>query len=126
LSGRTPKGTLQPKDLDLPLTVSFDIELSNETRAPLSFTGLDYRFSINGEELLVGLTQNIANIGNRSVLRVASTFSSQALSGGLLDALRARRGAFSLNGSTALKLPDEIRQDPLKLEFSETGTFLLP
>jgi len=126
LAGKTPKGSIHPKDLDIPLTVSFDIELADETRAPLSFTGLDYRFSINGKELLVGSTQDIENQGKRSVLHVASTFSSQALSGGLLDALRARQGSFSLVGSTSLKLPDDIRKEPLKLAFTEAGSFLLP
>jgi LEA14-like dessication related protein len=126
LAGRTPKGPIQPKDLDLPLTVSFDIELANETRAPLSFTGLDYRFSINDKELLTGATQDISRQGSLAVLQVKSRFSSLALSGSLLDALRTRRGRFTLSGSTALKLPDEIRKEPLKLEFTEGGTFNLP
>ena len=106
--------------------MSFDIELANETRAPLAFTGLDYRFSVNGQELLTGATQDIARKENRSVLSVASTFSSLALSGGLLEALRARKGEFALEGSTSLKLPDEVRKEPLKLEFREAGSFSLP
>jgi LEA14-like dessication related protein len=126
LAGKTPKGSIQPKDLDIPLMVSFDIELANETRAPLSFTGLDYRLSVNDEELLAGGTQAISRKGNLSVLQVTSRFSSLALSGGLLEALRARRGRFTLSGSTALKLPDEIRREPLKLEFTEEGLFSLP
>jgi len=126
LAGKPPKGLIQPKDLDLPLKVSFDIELANETRAPLAFTGLDYRFSVNGQELLTGATQDIARKENRSVLSVASTFSSLALSGGLLEALRARKGEFALEGSTSLKLPDEVRKEPLKLEFREAGSFSLP
>jgi len=126
LAGKTPTGPIQPKDLDLPLTVSFDIELANETRAPLSFTGLDYRFSVNDKELLTGATQEISRKGNLSVLQVTSRFSSLALSGGLLQALRTRRGRFTLSGSTALKLPDEIRKEPLKLEFTEAGSFNLP
>ncbi len=126
LAGKTPTGPIQPKDLDLPLTVSFDIELANETRAPLSFAGLDYRFSVNDQELLTGATKDISRKGNVSVLQVTSRFSSLALSGGLLQALRTRRGRFTLGGSTALKLPDEIRQEPLKLEFAEAGSFNLP
>jgi hypothetical protein len=126
LAGRTPAGPIAPKDLDLPLTVSFDIELANETRAPLSFAGLDYRFSINDQELLTGATKDISRKGNLSVLQVTSRFSSLALSGGLLQALRARRGRFTLSGSTALKLPDEIRKEPLRLEFTEAGAFSLP
>ena len=126
LAGKPPKGPIQPKDLDLPLKVSFDIELANETRAPLAFTGLDYRFSVNGQELLTGATQDIARKENRSVLSVASTFSSLALSGGLLEALRARKGEFALSGSTTIKLPDEVRKEPLKLEFTEKGAFSLP
>ncbi len=126
LAGRSPSGPIQPKELDLPLTVSFDIELENQTRAPLSFAGLDYRFSVNDKELLAGATQEISRKGNLSVLQVTSRFSSLALSGGLLEALRARRGRFGLSGSTALKLPDEIRKEPLKLQFTETGSFSLP
>lgn len=126
LAGKAPKGPVQPRDLDLPLKVSFDIELANETRAPLAFTGLDYRFSVNGQELLTGATQDIVRKENRSVLSVTSSFSSLALSGGLWEALRGRKGEFALNGSTAIKLPDEIRKEPLKLEFRETGSFSLP
>ncbi len=126
LAGRAPTGPIQPKDLDLPLTVSFDIELANETRAPLTFAGLDYRFSVNDQELLTGATKEISRQGNLSVLQVTSRFSSLALSGGLLKALRARQGRFILSGSTALQLPEEIRKEPLKLEFSEAGSFRLP
>ncbi len=60
------------------------------------------------------------------MLHVATRFSSRGLAGGLLEALRARRGRFTLSGSTALKLPDEIRKEPLKLEFREGGPFSLP
>ena len=126
LAGKPPKTSLQPRELDLPLTVRFDIELANEAKAPLTFTALDYRFAVNGEQLLTGSTQDIERKGNRAVLRVASTFSSRALSGGLLEALRARQGSFRLEGSTALQLPAEIRKEPLKLEFSEEGAFQLP
>ncbi len=126
LAGKSPTGPIQPKDLDLPLTVSFDIELANETRAPLSFEDLDYRFSVNDRQLLEGATKEISRKGSLSVLQVTSRFSSLALSGGLLEALRARRGRFTLSGSTALKLPDEIRQEPLKLQFTESGSFNLP
>jgi LEA14-like dessication related protein len=125
LAGRPPQGSLQPRELDLPLKVSFDIELANETRAPLEFTGLDYRFSINGSEVLAGTAQEAAARGNRSVLHIASTFSSRQLAGGLLEALRARRGSYILVGSTSLRLPGEVRHEPLKLEFSEEGSFLL-
>jgi hypothetical protein len=125
LAGRTPKGPVQPKDLDLPLTVSFDIELANETRAPLRFEALDYRLEVNEQELLKGATQDIARQGNLSVLHVATRFSSRGLAGGMLEALRARQGRFTLSGSTALKLPDEVRKDPLKLEFREGGSFSL-
>lgn len=126
LAGRTPKSPVQPQDLDLPLTVSFDIELENQTRAPLFFTALDYRLAVNGRDLLTGATQSISTQGNRSILHVATTFSSRELTGGLLEALRARKGTFRLDGSTALELPKEIRPEPLTLEFSEEGPFLIP
>jgi len=125
LAGRAPKGPLQPKDLDLPLKISFDIELANEARAPLSFTALDYRFAVNQGELLTGSTTSIERKGNLAVLHVASTFSSRRLAGGLVEALRARQGRFTLAGSTSLKLPEQIRKEPLKLEFTEGGSFNL-
>jgi hypothetical protein len=45
------------------------------------------------------------------VLSVASTFSSLALSGGLLEALRARKGSSPSRVHT-IKLPDEVRKEP--------------
>ena len=39
------------------------------------------------------------------------------------QALPDRRGSFTLHGTAAIKLPDEIRKEPVPLEFEEGGSF---
>mgnify|MGYP000877120696 FL=1 len=123
LSGKTPGSPIDPADLDLPLTVSFDIELVNETKAALAFSNLDYAFAVNGAPLVKGSTRDIFTRNGVSVLRVENRFSSKSLAGAVADAFKKGRGEFALTGGAAVKFPDEIKKDPVPLRFEESGVF---
>jgi hypothetical protein len=60
-----------------------------------------------------------------SRITVTNTFSSKSLSQNVRDLLTMRRGTFTLSGTAAIKLPDEIRKDPVPLEFEESGSFAM-
>ena len=61
----------------------------------------------------------------RSLITVVSTFSSRSLSQNVRRLLQERKGTFSLRGTASIKLPDEIRKEPVPLEFEEGGSFSL-
>ena len=59
---------IDPADLDVPLTVSFTLEIRNEARGPLSFDKLGYQLSVNGQQLVTGemqrrLIDSVASLG---------------------------------------------------------------
>jgi hypothetical protein len=123
ISGKQPDKVIDPKSIDLKLKVNFDIELKNDSKAKLSFSSLNYNFAINSSQLVQGNTTKIENRGDKQVLTVSNEFSTRSLAGPVLDALKAKRGAFLVKGATFIKLPDEIKKDPVKLSFSEGGNF---
>jgi len=92
LAGRKTERIVDPAQFDLTLTVSFDIELKNDTRARLAFTGLDYGLDVNGGRLVAERTTDIRNASGRTLLHLSNTFSSKALSGAVLEALSSRKG----------------------------------
>jgi len=122
-SGRKPKPLVDPRDLDLKVRVAFDIELRNDTRAALVFDSLDYDFSVNGAALLSGKTDRIKSKGPLSTLSVVGEFSTRSLGEAVLKAFNAGKGEFGLKGATLLRLPESVRKEPLRLEFSEKGLF---
>jgi hypothetical protein len=124
LAGRKPTDkTVKPDDLDVKLTVSFDIELLNKTKAKVLFQALNYEYFVNSEKLINGETKDIKNAGNKSVLRIQNQFSSRQLGKGILNAFNNRKGDFTLKGHTFLKMPESIKKEPLKLVFDEKGAF---
>jgi hypothetical protein len=124
ISGKSHDNVINPADIDLKIRVSFDIELKNEARGKLSFTKLNYNFLVDKAPLVSGETSKIEQKGdNRQILTVVNEFSSRALAGPILNAFKNRKGAFILTGSTFIKLPDEIKKDPVKLSFNEDGVF---
>ncbi len=126
LAGRKPAApVIDPKDLDLPLKVSFTIEIRNEARGPLDFTELGYELFINGESLVVGDAGAIKRVGQSVFVTVTGTFSSKRLSEAVRRLFSERRGKFRVRGSTTVKLPDAIRKEPVKLGFDEKGSFAL-
>jgi LEA14-like dessication related protein len=124
LSGKKPAASvIDPSQLDLPLSVAFTIELANEAKAALSFARLGYDLAVNGDSLVAGESTKVVREAGRSLITVVSTFSSRSLSQNIRRLFQDRRGTFTLRGTAAVKLPDEIRKDPVPLEFEEGGSF---
>jgi LEA14-like dessication related protein len=126
LAGRKPAApVIDPAELDVPLTVSFTLSIKNEARGPLSFNGLDYELFVNGENLVKGRATEIAREPGRSLVTVSNVFSSARLSKNVKQLFSSRKGRFGVKGSASIKLPDEIRKEPIPLSFDESGGFQL-
>ncbi|MCX7029433.1 MAG: LEA type 2 family protein, partial [Spirochaetes bacterium] len=126
LEGKKPaSGAIDPSEIDVPVSVSFTIELANEAKADLSFAKLGYDLSVNGDRLVAGESTDVVREAGRSLITVVSTFSSRSLSQNVRKLFTDRKGTFTLHGSAAVKLPDEIRKDPVPLEFEEGGSFAI-
>ena len=124
LQGKKPAvPVIDPSDIDVPVSVSFTIQLSNQARAELAFPKLGYELSVNGEKLVTGESTKISREAGKSLITVVSTFSSSSLSKNVRELFSSRKGTFKLHGTASVKLPDEIRKDPLPLDFEEGGSF---
>ncbi|MBN2160497.1 MAG: hypothetical protein JW807_13970 [Spirochaetes bacterium] len=123
ISGKDPTPSLDLTSLDVPIRVSFDAEVKNNTRAKLGCRDLSYDFFVSDAKILSGSTKDIKNEGNLSVIRITNTFSSKALGKSVVNMLSSRKGTYQLKGFSNLKLPDEIKREPLKLDFDEKGSF---
>jgi len=78
LAGRKPVSTVvDPSELDVPLSVSFTIEIRNDAKGPLSFDKLGYELFVNGEPLVIGDSANVVRDGARTLVTVTNTFSSK-------------------------------------------------
>jgi LEA14-like dessication related protein len=120
---KPPAGVIDPSEIDVPVSVSFTIELANEAKADLSFAKLGYDLAVNGDPLVAGESSQVTRREGRSLITVTSTFSSRSLSQNVRKLFQDRRGTFTLRGTAAIKLPDEIRKEPVPLEFEEGGSF---
>ena len=126
LAGRKPGyPVIDPAELDVPLSVSFTIEIRNEAKGKLSFEKLGYELFVNGESLVVGDSANVTCDGDRTAVTVVNTFSSKRLSKGVKALFSERKGTFAVKGSASVKLPDEVRKEPIPLGFGESGSFAL-
>jgi LEA14-like dessication related protein len=124
LEGKKPAAdVIDPSEIDVPVSVSFTIELANEAKAALSFARLGYELAVNGDPLVSGETTDVVQETGRSLITVVSTFSSRSLSQNIRKLFTNRKGTFTLRGTAAVKLPDEIRKDPVPLAFEEGGSF---
>lgn len=101
------------------------MEIRNDAKGPLSFQKLGYELFVNGESLVIGDSSGVVREGARTLVKVTNTFSSKKLSKGVRALFSDRKGSFEVKGSASLKLPDEIRKDPVPLAFRESGTFSL-
>jgi hypothetical protein len=52
-------------------------------------------------------------------------FSTAKLTKNVKALFSSRKGSFGVKGSAQLKLPDEIRKEPIPLSFDESGSFSL-
>jgi LEA14-like dessication related protein len=126
LAGKRPaEAVVDPADLDVPLTVAFTIAVKNEAKGPLAFDRLGYELEVNGERLVVGDSAKVVREGDRTLVTVDNAFSSKRLSKSVKAVFAERKGRFEIKGSAALKLPDEIRKEPIPLAIDESGTFSL-
>jgi LEA14-like dessication related protein len=124
LQGKKPEApVIDPAEIDVPLTVTFTIELANEAKAELSFAKLGYELGVNGESLVVGESTQIVRQPGRSLITVANVFSSRSLSQNVREVFSSRHGSYTLHGTASIKLPDEISKNPLPLDFQEGGSF---
>jgi LEA14-like dessication related protein len=115
---------IDPADIDVPVSVSFTIELDNEAKAELSFAKLGYKLFVNGDSLVAGESTAVQHKSpGVSLITVTNAFSSRSLTANVRDMLTQRKGTFRLVGTAAIKLPDEIRKDPVPLDFDEPGAF---
>ncbi len=126
LAGKTPAvPVIDPADLDVPLTVSFTLEIKNQANGPLSFNKLDYELFVNKKSLVTGATSSIVRKAGASLVTVTNDFSSAKLSKSVKELFSRRTGNFTVKGSASIKLPDEIRKEPIPLTFDESGSFSL-
>jgi LEA14-like dessication related protein len=124
LAGRKPaEPVIDPAELDVPISVSFTLEIQNEAKGALSFDALDYELFVNGESLVLGKSSKVVREAGRTLVTVTNEFSSRRLSKNLKALFTDKKGSFSVKGKAALKLPDEIRKEPVPLSFDESGAF---
>jgi LEA14-like dessication related protein len=126
IAGRKPaEPVIDPADLDVPLTVSFTLAVRNLAKGPISFDALHYELFVNGEGLVVGDATGIEHKSDGDYVTVSNVFSSSKLSRNVKELFAKRAGAFAVKGAASLKLPAEIRKDPVPLTFDEKGSFSL-
>jgi len=126
IAGRKPAApVIDPADLDVPLTVSFTLAIRNLAKGPLSFDALHYELFVNGDSLVIGDAARIVRKPDGDYVTVSNVFSSSRLSRSVKELFAKRGGAFAVKGSAALKLPEEIRNEPVPLTFDEKGSFSL-
>ncbi|AEJ18966.1 LEA type 2 family protein [Gracilinema caldarium] len=126
LAGKKPAApVIDPAELDLPLKVSFTIQIRNDARGPINFNALNYELFINGESLVVGESSSISQKGQEVLITVANTFSTKRLTASVKRLFTDKKGSFRVKGSTSIKLPDEISSKPIPLGFDEKGAFTL-
>ena len=126
LGGRMPaEPVIDPADLDVPLTVQFTIAVRNEAKGPLAFNSLHYDLVVNDEHLVAGDATKVVKKPGEDLVTVTNVFSSSKMSKRVKELFRDRRGTFGIQGKASLKLPDEIRNEPVPLSFNESGDFSL-
>jgi LEA14-like dessication related protein len=124
LEGKTPSApVIDPAQIDVPLTVSFTLEIKNDAKGPLSFSKLGYELFVNGDRLVIGESSKVVRQGDSYLVTVDNVFSSSKLTRNVKALFSARKGSFGVKGSAQLKLPDEIRKEPIPLSFDESGSF---
>jgi len=124
LAGKKPADpVIDPADIDVPLTVSFTIAVKNEAKGPISFDKLHYELLVSGESLVVGDSANVVRKGDSTLITVDNVFSSKQLSKNIKAIFENKKGRFGVKGSASLKLPDEIRKEPITLAVDESGDF---
>ena len=124
LAGRKPaEPIIDPADLDVPLTVQFTIAVRNEAKGPIAFDSLHYDLIVNDENLVAGDAREVVKRPGEDLVTVTNVFSSSKMSKRVKQLFAERKGTFGIQGKASLKLPDEIRKEPIPLSFNESGFF---
>lgn len=125
ISGKKGGAKIIPDSLDVPVTISFDVEVKNGTRAVIRCRDLAYDFFINNEKIISGVTSEVRNENDRFVIGISTTFSSRSLATSVMKMFTTREAQYRLTGHSNIKLPDEIRTGAITLQFDESGKFTL-
>jgi LEA14-like dessication related protein len=126
LAGKKPaEPVIDVTELDVPLSVSFTLEIRNQAKGPLTFGTLGYALFVNKEQLVTGETSRVTNDAGTSRVTVTNVFSSARLSKSVQELFTRRSGSFTVTGSASVKLPDEVSKEPIPLSFNESGSFAL-
>jgi len=112
---------IKPEDLDLKFGINFDVELKNETTAKIDFSYLNYEFFLNNDKIVSGTTSDIKTSKNITLIKIKNIISLKDFSQSLANLLKNKTGEFNLKGETAVKFPDEIKKEPLRLIVNEKG-----
>lgn len=80
---------------------------------------------MNGESLVAGESAKVSREGGRSLITVDNAFISRKLSKNVKALFADKGGSFGVKGSAMIKLPDEVRKNPLPLGVDEAGAFKL-
>jgi LEA14-like dessication related protein len=126
LAGKKPaEPVIDVTELDVPLSVSFTLEIKNQAKGPLTFGSLGYELFVNKEQLVTGETSSVTREAGTSLVTVTNVFSSAKLSTGVQQLFSKRGGTFTVKGSASIRLPDEVSKEPIPLTFNESGSFSL-
>jgi len=120
--GKLRKG-FRPQDLDLIFNVSFDIVITNETKAKLDFTDLNFNLLVNRNPLVAGRTDKVKRTDNSVRLTVMNHFSSRSLASEVQSAFQKGKGDFTLMGDTLVSFPSFVSKNKVRLNFEENGSF---
>ena len=70
MAGKKTASVVDLSSLDVPMSISFDVEVRNDTKAQIKFKDLAYDFYINESKVFGGTTGSVVNEGKRSLIRV--------------------------------------------------------
>ncbi len=126
LSGKKPDTpVIEPSELDLPLNVSFTLQIRNDARGHINFTAIAYELYINNEKLVIGESSTVKQEGQDVLITVKNTFSTKKLSSAVKALFSEKKGDFRVKGSASITLPEDISKEPIPLGFDEQGAFVL-
>jgi LEA14-like dessication related protein len=120
-SGQKKFGLSDLMKADIPVTIKFDMLMSNKTKAGLNFNLFNYDFSVNSERLVKGSSDKISNSGKTSKMTVSNVINSKNLAGSFIKAHKAGKGNYAMKGEASLKLPEVIQKKPVKFIIDTTG-----
>lgn len=108
-------------NLDFNLTTEYEIVLKNEAAARLDFTKLNYSLFLENKKLFDGVSSNIENTGDESVVKIVTSLPLRSITSGLSRAIKSKNAGFRLSGDAGFDIPSMPFDDLLNLDFNQTG-----